>query len=88
MKLIITEQQLRLIIESEQEGRLMNVPSEMLTDKESYDRVFNLYKDNKEITGFKEIYINNLISKNKIQKKLKRLLPVEMELLEYSLLKS
>jgi hypothetical protein len=48
MKLIITEKQLKLIIESESEGRLMNVPSEMLTDKESYDRVFNLYQDNKD----------------------------------------
>ena len=48
MKLIITEKQLRLIIESEQEGKLMHIPTEILQDKESFDRVFNLYKDNKE----------------------------------------
>jgi hypothetical protein len=48
MKLIITEKQLKLIVESENKGRLMTIPGEMLTDKESFDKFYNLYQDNKE----------------------------------------
>jgi hypothetical protein len=48
MKIIITEEQYRLIVESENKGRLMTIPGEMLTDKESFDKFYNLYQDNKD----------------------------------------
>ena len=51
MKLIITEEQYRLIIEGE--GRLLNVPSEMISQKDDgIDKVFNLFNKNKDIKNW------------------------------------
>lgn len=51
MKLIITEQQLRMIIEGE--GKLFNVPSEMISRKDDgIDKVFNLFNKNKDIKNW------------------------------------
>ena len=53
MKLIITEEQLRLIIENE--GRLFNVPVELLEREGGFEKVYNLYISNKESKGYNGI---------------------------------
>lgn len=52
MKLIITEEQLRMIIESENKGKLMIIPGELLEDKDSFYRMYKLYIDNKESKNY------------------------------------
>ena len=56
MKIILTEKQLRLIIESESEGKLFTIPSEMLDREKGFEKVYNLYiknKDKKNYNGIK-----------------------------------
>jgi len=64
MKLIITESQLRLIVENGIRDRVFNVPGELLEDKDSFYKMYKLYKDNKEsknYVGIKVIGDFNLI---------------------------
>ena len=55
MKLIITEEQYRLIVESE--GRLFNVPVELLEREGGFGKVYNLYVTSKEKRNFTGIKI-------------------------------
>ena len=55
MKLIITEEQYKLIVESE--GRLFNVPVELLEREGGFEKVYNLYVTSKEKKNFSGIKI-------------------------------
>jgi hypothetical protein len=47
MKIIITEEQLRLIIENEGEGKLLNIPNDILNEEGGIGKMYNLYIQNK-----------------------------------------
>lgn len=55
MKLIITEEQYRLIVENE--GRLFSVPVEFLEREGGFEKVYNLYVTSKEKKNFNGIKI-------------------------------
>ena len=57
MKLIITEEQLRLIIENENKGRLLSLPTEMIDSPEKIDRIMDRYNEDKVRRNFMGINI-------------------------------
>lgn len=57
MKLIITEEQLRLIIENEGDGKLFNVPSAFLQTIGGVTKALNLYNKLKDVKGFDGIKV-------------------------------
>ena len=57
MKLIITEEQLRLIIESEDGGKLFNVPNAFLQTIGGVTKTLNLYNKLKDVKGFDGIKV-------------------------------
>ena len=57
MKLIITEEQLRLIIESEGDGKLFNVPNAFLQTIGGVTKTLNLYNKLKGVKGFDGIKV-------------------------------
>jgi hypothetical protein len=57
MKLIITEEQLRLIIENENGGKLFTIPTELIKDEEGIDKLFTLYHKTKSKKGWVGIKI-------------------------------
>jgi len=63
MKIIITEEQLRLIIENEGGGKLLTLPAEFLDKEKGFEKTYNLYiknKDSKNYNGIKLIGEVNL----------------------------
>jgi|688.fasta_scaffold233933_2 hypothetical protein len=52
MKLIITEEQLRLIIENENKGRLLSLPIEMIDSPEKVEKIMERYNEDKERRNF------------------------------------
>lgn len=52
MKLIITEEQLRMLIEYGIRDKVFNVPGESLEDKDFFYRMYKLYRDNKESKNY------------------------------------
>jgi len=52
MKLIITEEQLRLIIENENKGRLLSLPVEMIDSPEKVEKIMERYNEDKERRNF------------------------------------
>lgn len=52
MKIIINESQLRLIVENGIRDKVFNVPGELLEDKDSFYRMYKLYRDNKESKNY------------------------------------
>jgi hypothetical protein len=57
MKLIITEEQYRLIIENENRGKLLALPVEMIDTSEKIDRIMERYNQDKERRNFMGINI-------------------------------
>lgn len=57
MKIILTEKQLRLIIESESEGKLFTLPLELLEKEDGFIKMSNLYFQNKEKKNYSGIKI-------------------------------
>ena len=57
MKLIITEEQLRLIIEGESTGKLFNVPNAFLKTIGGVTKALNLYNKLKDVKGFDGIKV-------------------------------
>ena len=57
MKLIITEEQLRLIIEGESTGKLFNVPNAFLQTIGGVTKALNLYNKLKDVKGFDGIKV-------------------------------
>ena len=52
MKLIITEEQLRLIIENENKGKLLSLPTEMIDSPEKVEKIMERYNEDKERRNF------------------------------------
>lgn len=52
MKLLITEEQLRMIVEYDIRDKVFDVPGKSLEDKDSFYRMYKLYKDNKESENY------------------------------------
>ena len=52
MKLIITEEQLRLIIQNENKGRLLSLPVEMIDSPEKVEKIMERYNEDKERRNF------------------------------------
>ena len=57
MKLIITEEQLRLIIENENKGKLLALPVELIDSPEKINKIMDRYNEDKERRNFRGINI-------------------------------
>jgi hypothetical protein len=64
MKLIITEEQLRLIIENEGGGKLFNIPGEFLRIANGVEKALKIYNDKKGIKGWDGIKIDGYLNLN------------------------
>jgi hypothetical protein len=64
MKLIITEEQLRLIIENEGGGKLFNIPGEFLRIAGGVEKALKIYNDKKGIKGWDGIKIDGYLNLN------------------------
>lgn len=58
MKIILTEKQFKLIIESESEDRLFTAPIDILNTEDGFIKMANLYFRNKEKKNYAGIYID------------------------------
>jgi len=52
MKLIITEEQLKILVEYGIRDKVFNVPGESLEDKDFFYKMYKLYRDNKESKNY------------------------------------